>query len=50
MNTMKAKYLLPLLALSVAAAQAGERESFDFGWSSVKFVFLNLSIISFSWF
>jgi hypothetical protein len=32
MNTMKAKYLLPLLAMSVAATQAGERESFDFGW------------------
>ncbi len=32
MNTMKAKYLLPMLALSVAAAHAGERETFDFGW------------------
>ena len=32
MNTMKAKYMLPLLALSVASAYAGERETFDFGW------------------
>ena len=29
---MQARYLLPMLALSVAAAYAGERESFDFGW------------------
>ena len=29
---MKAKYMLPLLALSVASAHAGERETFDFGW------------------
>ena len=32
MITMKAKYMLPLLALSVASAGAGERETFDFGW------------------
>ena len=32
MSTMKAKYVLPLLALSVADAAAGEREAFDFGW------------------
>ena len=32
MITMKAKYMLPLLAMSVASAYAGERETFDFGW------------------
>ena len=32
MNTMKAKYVLPLLAISMASASAGERETFDFGW------------------
>ena len=32
MCMMKAKYVLPLLALSVATAAAGERETFDFGW------------------
>lgn len=32
MIMMKAKYMLPLLALSVASAYAGERETFDFGW------------------
>ncbi len=32
MNMMKSRYILPLLALSVASACAGERESFDFGW------------------
>ncbi len=29
---MNAKHILPLIALGVAAAQAGERETFDFGW------------------
>ncbi len=29
---MKAHYILPLIALGVAAAYAGERETFDFGW------------------
>ncbi len=29
---MKAYYLLPLIALSVASASAGDRETFDFGW------------------
>ncbi len=29
---MKAKYLLPIMALTTAAAFAGERESFDFDW------------------
>lgn len=29
---MKAKYLLPIIALGMASASAGERESFDFGW------------------
>ena len=32
MSMMKARYMLPMLALSVASAYAGERESFDFGW------------------
>ena len=32
MIMMKARYMLPLLALSVASAYAGERETFDFGW------------------
>lgn len=32
MIMMKAKYVLPLLALSVTSAYAGERETFDFGW------------------
>ena len=32
MIMMKAKYMLPMLALSVASAYAGERETFDFGW------------------
>ena len=32
MIMMKAKYMLPLLALSVTSAYAGERETFDFGW------------------
>ena len=32
MSMMKSKYILPLLAFSVASACAGERESFDFGW------------------
>ncbi len=29
---MNAKHILSLIALGVAAAQAGERETFDFGW------------------
>ena len=29
---MNAKHILPLIALGIAAAQAGERETFDFGW------------------
>ena len=29
---MRAKYLLPLMALTTAAAMAGERENFDFDW------------------
>ncbi len=29
---MNAKYILPLIALGIAAAHAGERETFDFGW------------------
>ncbi|MBQ3144298.1 MAG: DUF4982 domain-containing protein [Akkermansia sp.] len=29
---MNAKHILPLIALGVAAAQAGERETFDFDW------------------
>ncbi len=29
---MNAKYILPLMALGAMAVQAGERESFDFGW------------------
>ncbi len=29
---MTAKYILPLMALSVMSVCAGERESFDFGW------------------
>ena len=32
MIMMKAKYMLPLVALSVASAYAGDRETFDFGW------------------
>ena len=32
MIMMKAKHMLPLLALSVASAYAGDRETFDFGW------------------
>lgn len=32
MCMMKARYMLPLLALSMATAWAGERETFDFGW------------------
>lgn len=32
MTMMKARYMLPLLAMSVASAYAGERETFDFGW------------------
>ncbi len=29
---IKSRYILPMLALSVASAHAGERENFDFGW------------------
>ena len=29
---MKARHILPMLALSLCSAQAGERETFDFGW------------------
>ena len=29
---MNAKYILPLIALGLASAHAGERETFDFGW------------------
>lgn len=29
---MTAKHIIPLIALSVAAAYAGDRETFDFGW------------------
>ena len=32
MTMMRARYVLPLLAMSVATAAAGERETFDFGW------------------
>lgn len=32
MITMKARYIMPLLALGLCSAQAGERETFDFGW------------------
>ena len=29
---MNARYILPLIALGIASAHAGERETFDFGW------------------
>ena len=32
MCMIKSGYILPMLALSVASAYAGERENFDFGW------------------
>jgi len=31
-TAMSAKYLLPLIAMGMATALAGERETFDFGW------------------